>query len=96
MNSIFGDATTAAPTPATLAEVESLFSGNRSPISSFRLGEDGDAVPPLEAEGRDSKSGGREGTGGWISNMSSMLKRGKSDDGASSGKYKRVGQDEDR
>lgn len=98
MNSIFGDATTAAPTPATLAEAESLFSGNRSPISSFRLGEeaDGDAVPPLDVDGRDSKSGRREGTGGWISNMSHMLKRGKSDDGSGSGRYKRVGQEEDR
>lgn len=38
MNSLFGDATTAAPTPATLAEAESLFSGDRSPVPSFRLG----------------------------------------------------------
>ena len=54
MNSIFGDATTMAPTPETLAEVESIFSGNRSPVPSFRLN-DGDTnvdpeVPDLEIE----------------------------------------------
>ena len=52
MNSLFGDATTAAPTPQTLAEAESLFSGNRSPVSSFRLGGDAEAddatVPPID------------------------------------------------
>lgn len=46
MNSLFGDATTAAPTPQTLAEAESLFSGNRSPVPSFRLGEGDSNVDP--------------------------------------------------
>ena len=42
MNSIFGDATTIAPSPQTLAEAESLFS--RSPVPSFRL-HDGEGAP---------------------------------------------------
>ncbi|RMX98423.1 hypothetical protein D0867_12445, partial [Hortaea werneckii] len=111
MNSLFGDATTAAPTPQTLAEAESLFSGNRSPIGSFTLGsQQGDGnVPdmdlqPPDVEIQDGKpmTGGkagdsesqREGVGGWIS---SMVKRGKGEEGsgAGSGKYKRLGQDED-
>src|ERR1700761_7664225 len=38
MNSIFGDATTVMPTPETLAEAESLFSGHaRSPVPSLDL-----------------------------------------------------------
>ncbi|KAI7384784.1 general substrate transporter, partial [Hortaea werneckii] len=105
MNSLFGDATTAAPTPQTLAEAESLFSGNRSPIGSFSLGsQQGDGnVPdmdlqPPDVEIQDGKPmvGGkagdsdsqREGVGGWIS---SMVKRGKGEEGsgAGSGKYKR-------
>jgi len=111
MNSLFGDATTAAPTPQTLAEAESLFSGNRSPIGSFSLSsQQGDGnVPdmdlqPPDVEIQDGKPmvGGkagdsdsqREGVGGWIS---SMVKRGKGEEGsgAGSGKYKRLGQDED-
>ena len=35
MNALFGDATTAMPTPATLAEAESFFS--RSPVPSLDL-----------------------------------------------------------
>lgn len=54
MNSLFGDATTTAATPATLAEAESLFSGDRSPVPSFRLGGDGtnqdSNVPDLDIE----------------------------------------------
>ncbi|OQN99662.1 hypothetical protein B0A48_14804 [Cryoendolithus antarcticus] len=53
MNSIFGDATTIAPTPEQHAEVESLFSGTRSPVPSFRLGEDDNNdpnIPDLEIE----------------------------------------------
>ncbi|KAI7283937.1 general substrate transporter [Hortaea werneckii] len=111
MSSLFGDATTAAPTPQTLAEAESLFSGNRSPIGSFSLGsQQGDGnVPdmdlqPPDVEIQDGKPvmGGRagdsesqrEGVGGWIS---SMVKRGNGEEGsgARSGKYKRLGQDED-
>ena len=54
MNSLFGDANTTAPTPATLAEVESLFSAGgtslRSPVPEFHLADDGDAdaVPRMD------------------------------------------------
>jgi len=41
MNSIFGDASTIAPSPQTLAEAESLFS--RSPAPSMHLDHDGNA-----------------------------------------------------
>jgi len=104
MNSIFGDATTAAPTPQTLAEAESLFSGNRSPVPSFRLGDQGEPVPDMDLQPPDvtvengkpmlSKDGeGGEGVAGWISNM---VKRTKGDEpnGGGSGKYKQVGQED--
>lgn len=109
MNSIFGDATSVMPTPQTLAEAESLFSGNRSPVPSIdlRSGRQGadSAIPgldidPPDLEGQDGKSlpktdgEGGEGIGGWISNI---VKRNKGNDegDSSSAKYKRVGQDDD-
>jgi len=105
MNSLFGDATTAAPTPATIAEAESFFSGNRSPVPSFRLGAEDDNVPDIDdlappdldgngANGKGELSDGRkaEGEGGWISNL---VKRGKEGDANGSGKYQKVGQDDD-
>jgi hypothetical protein len=100
MNSIFGDATTVAATPETLAEAASLF-GDRSPIGSFRLGSDaGDPVPDMALQppdveiqdGRPLLGNGKEegeGVGGWISKM---VKSSKGDNGQSSGKYQRVGQ----
>jgi hypothetical protein len=102
MNSIFGDATTIAPTPETLAEAESLFSGNRSPVPELRLGDDRvpdmDLTPPdVEVQDgkpiiNDGKSG--EGVAGWISNMSERIRRGGNDNASASGsgKYRRVGQ----
>ena len=115
MNSIFGDATTIAPTPETLAEAESLFSGNRSPVPSFRLnGGDREAqqdanipdmdLQPPEVEVRDGKAilskdgGDDEGVGGWISGVVKRVKgegEGKSQEGGS-GRYRRVGQEDDR
>ena len=109
MNSLFGDATSVMPTPATLAEAESLFSGGRSPVPSLdiRTGRHGadSAIPgldidPPDLEGQDGKSLQKtdteagEGIGGWISNI---VKRGKGngEGDSSSGKYKRVGQDDD-
>ncbi|KXL50304.1 hypothetical protein M433DRAFT_432936 [Acidomyces richmondensis BFW] len=105
MNSIFGDASTVAPTPQTIAEAESLFSGHRSP-ESFRLGGDqDDAVPDMDLQPpdveiqdgkpiiKDNEDKG-EGVGGWIS---SLVKRTKGDDGANgsgSGKYRQVRQNE--
>lgn len=105
MNSIFGDATTIAATPETLAEAASLF-GDRSPVPSFSLGdEQAGEVPeidlqPPEVDVKDGKpilSDGKagEGVAGWISNVADKIKRGGDDsNGGSSGKYKRVGQDE--
>ncbi|KAI5358117.1 putative major facilitator, sugar transporter, major facilitator superfamily [Septoria linicola] len=109
MNSIFGDATTIAPTPETLAEAESIFSGNRSPVPSFRLGDEGDErIPDMDLQPpdvdikdgkpilNDSKAG--EGVAGWISNVADKIKRGGGDDasGGGSGKYKRIGQDDEQ
>lgn len=109
MNSLFGDATTMAPTPETLAEAESLFGDARSPVPSFRLGDDrvdgsniDPNVPDLDidppaVEVQDGKpvlskdnDEREEGVGGWISNL---VKKGNGD--AGSGKYKRVGQQDE-
>ena len=109
MNSLFGDATTAAPTPATLAEAESFFSGNRSPVPSFSLGGDNDQadrVPDIDlaedGDDEDSKplmsgkdaGSEREGVGGWISSIAKRSKGNGEANGSGSGKYQRVGQDE--
>lgn len=110
MNSIFGDATTIAPTPETLAEAESLFS--RSPVPSLHLGDNGDApqdsnIPDLEIDppaveiengkplfSKAKDSDAQEGLGGWISG----LVKGKGENGGSgagSGRYRRVGQEDE-
>ncbi|KAK5702960.1 Ribulose bisphosphate carboxylase large chain [Elasticomyces elasticus] len=108
MNSIFGDATTIAPTPEQIAEADSIFSGNRSPVPSFRLGADDEEIPdniddlhvpdveikdgkPVYGDGKD---GNGEGVSGWISNMVKRTK-GEEPNGSGSGKYKKVGQDEE-
>jgi hypothetical protein len=107
MNSLFGDATTVMPTPQTLAEAESLFSGHGrgspEPLD-IRNGTGADqAIPGLDIEPPElddakslSKAEGEtgEGIGGWISNMVKRTKANGEGD-SSSGKYKRVGQDED-
>ena len=106
MNSIFGDATSVAPTPQTLAEAESLFSGGRgSPVPSLdirsgRVAAEA-AIPNLDIEppdverqdGKLSKAEGEqgEGIGGWISNM---VKRNKGNGEGDSGRYKRIDQDD--
>ncbi|KAH0341071.1 general substrate transporter, partial [Aureobasidium melanogenum] len=109
MNSIFGDASTVAPSPQTLAEAESLFS--RSPPASIHLDRDGNApqdanIPDLDIDppavdvqnGKPmlSKDADSEGLGGWISNL---VKKGKGDGASShaggSGRYRRIGQDDD-
>lgn len=102
MNSLFGDATSQMPTPATLAEAESLF-GGRSPVPSLdirnqqRFGADSaipglDINPPNVPDSSDAREGG-EGAGGWISNLVKNVRGGKDDDDKS-GKYKQVNQDE--
>lgn len=91
MDQLFGDATTAMPTPAQQAEVDSLMSA-RSPVPSLDIRRDGrgpgnftadNAIPgldinPPEANG---KSGGQnaprsEGLGGWISRIAQRAKGG--------------------
>lgn len=109
MNTLFGDATTAAPTPETLAEAESFFSGTRSPVPSFRLGGDDNddtQVPDIDLapddedqkplmSGKDDNGGG-EGVGGWISSIAKRSKgNGDANGGSGSGKYQRV-EGEDR
>jgi hypothetical protein len=112
MNSIFGDATSVMPTPQTLAEAESLFSGSgaRSPVPSLDIrsssrGAAESAIPGLNIDPPDEVPGidgvpskaeteQSEGIGGWISNMVSRTK-GNGEGDSSSGKYKRVGQDDD-
>ncbi|KAF2741945.1 hypothetical protein M011DRAFT_522491 [Sporormia fimetaria CBS 119925] len=101
MNSVFGDGTSVAPTPETLAEAESLFSGNRSPQAG-RLGPES-AIPnldinPPDSVGEDAGStskgrDGGEGVGGWISNIVKKTK-GNGEGDSSSGRYQRVGQDD--
>jgi len=102
MNSLFGDASTVAATPQTIAEAESLFSG-RSPIGSLRLNDDNQdreipditlgpssSLPGSLRNGRPGNSRQSslrgEGVGNWISNM---YKRGQLNDGGS-GRYKKV------
>ncbi|KAF2097868.1 hypothetical protein NA57DRAFT_66412 [Rhizodiscina lignyota] len=93
MNSIFGDATSVAPTPQTQAEVESLFSGNRSPTSlDLHAGQThaaDAAIPGLDIdpphveieEGRPKYT--RQASGdrseGLGGWISNMVKRGKGD-----------------
>ncbi|KAL8950529.1 MAG: hypothetical protein Q9222_003439 [Ikaeria aurantiellina] len=85
MDQLFGDATTAMPTPAQHAEVESLMSA-RSPVPSLDIRRGpghftaDNAIPGLDInppQAQDGKAGGnnkeetpkREGLGGWISRM---------------------------
>lgn len=103
MNSLFGDATSVQPTPQQRAEAESLFSGNRSPppldIRSGRGSES--AIPNLDIDppeldgdnGKVAPTEGGEGVGGWISKMVKRVKDNGEGD-SSSGKYKRIEQDD--
>jgi hypothetical protein len=100
MDQLFGDATTAMPTPQQEAEIESLMSASRSPVPSLDIRRTGnftadsaipglDIDPPQEADGKDKT----EGIGGWISRMVNKNKNGKGD--GDSGTYRRVGQEDD-
>ena len=107
MNALFGDATTAMPTPASRAESASLF-GASSPVPSLHLGEHGadSAIPGLDIDPPDvqikngkpilsrQNSGEKEGRGGWISNIV-QRSRGNGEGDSASVKYKRVDQDEE-
>ncbi|KAI4144694.1 MAG: hypothetical protein LQ340_006553, partial [Diploschistes diacapsis] len=55
MDQLFGDATTAMPTPAQEAEVESLMSASRSPVPSLDIRRPGNftaesAIPGLDID----------------------------------------------
>lgn len=107
MNALFGDATTAMPTPASRAETGSLF-GSNSPVPSLNIGEHGaeSAIPgldidPPDVQVKDGKpilsrqnSDSKEGLGGWISNIVQRT-RGNGEGDSASVKYKRVGDDDE-
>jgi len=108
MNSLFGDATSVMPTPETLAEAESLFSGRGSPVPSLDIRRQGlsadNAIPGLDIDppavkGQDDRppltkaSDSNEGVGGWISNLVKRSK-GNGEGDSQSGKYRRIDQDE--
>ena len=110
MDQLFGDATTAMPTPAQHAEVESLMA--RSPVPSLDIrGRPGNfgadsAIPGLNinppkgdaesSKDKPSETQSRsEGIGGWISRM---VNRGKGNGKGGSGEagvYRRLDQDDD-
>ena len=105
MNLLFGDATSVMPTPETIAEAESLFSG-ASPVPSLDIQRPGaigpdHAIPGLninppslqeESSGKQAETS--EGVGGWISNL---VKRGKGNgEGDGGGQYRKVDQSDGR
>jgi hypothetical protein len=110
MDQLFGDATTAMPTPAQHAEVESLMSGSRSPVPSLdiRRGRPphftaDNAIPgldinPPEENGKVRKANGSTPPArseGIGGWISRMVNRTKSDDGVNGQNYRALGQDDD-
>lgn len=111
MNSIFGDATSVVPSPATIAEAESLFSGPRSPVTSLDIRRQGlsadNAIPGLDIDPPpvQVKNGqpvlARRGSErsqreGLGGWISSMVRRTREEgDSQGGGSYKVVRQDED-
>lgn len=105
MNELFGDATSAMPTPATQTERGSLM-GVGSPVPSLDIrraqqGNPGgdssipglDIDPPTVKSNLDEEGGHRgEGIGGWIS---SMVNRGKNSQKKGDGQYRQLEQDEE-
>lgn len=101
MDQLFGDATTAMPTPAQEAEIESLMSASRSPVPSLDIRRPGtftsdnaipglDINPPKAAEDEGAQTTTRngdagEGIGGWISRIVSRNKGDKGGSGGGSG-----------
>ena len=109
MDQLFGDATTAMPTPAQHAEVESLMSGARSPVPSLDIRRGNgftadNAIPGLDINPPPVENGKPQlppeapakngGLGGWISRMAQRT-RGEGKKGRGGGAYGRLGQDED-
>lgn len=103
MNVLFGDATTAMPTPVTQGERDSLI-GINSPIPPLDLHRQhghftadnaipGLSIDPPDNNGKPSsvdQGSESQGFGGWISNM---LSRNR--DPAKRSQYRRVDQDEE-
>lgn len=104
MDQLFGDSTTAMPTPALHAEVESLMSAGRSPVSSLDIRRGPgiftadsaipglDIDPPLDGADKqaEDEAGPRsEGIGGWISRLTSKPAKEAGRD------YRRLGQDDE-
>ena len=110
MDQLFGDATTAMPTPAQHAEVESLMSGNRSPVPSLDIRRGGpgnftadNAIPGLDINPPSEPTGNGKpqnlpdvsaSSEGLGGWISRMVQRTKGD-GKSGGDYGRLGQDDD-
>ena len=111
MDQLFGDATTAMPTPAQHAEVESLMSGNRSPVPSLDIRRGGpgnftadNAIPGLDI---NPPSGSVENSKAQLPPdaparseglggwISRMVQRTKGEVKGGGG-YGRLGQDDDR
>lgn len=86
MNSVFGDGTSVMPSPATLAEAESLFGSQRSPVTSIDLRRQGlgpdHAIPGLDIDPPNVSSPGAK-------DSRPMLARGLS---GMSGRSNRSGQ----
>ena len=111
MDQLFGDATTAMPTPAQHAEVESLMSGNRSPVPSLDIRRGGpgnftadNAIPGLDINPppgsvENSKAqlppDAPARSEGLGGWISRMVQRTKGEDKGGGG-YGRLGQDDDR
>ncbi len=108
MDQLFGDATTAMPTPAQHAEVESLMSV-RSPVPSLDIRRGpghfsaDNAIPGLDLnppQAQDSKgpledeTPKREGLGGWISRMANRGRKGSKGTNGEAGSYRRIDQDD--
>lgn len=108
MNVLFGDATTAMPTPVTDGERGSLMGGG-SPVPSLdirrpygQFGTDS-AIPGLDIDppsigdglGKSGQAGSHrgEGIGGWISNMVNRHRSGST--GTNPSQYRRLEQGED-
>ena len=103
MNSIFGDATSVMPTPQTQAEVDSLFSGARSPVASLDLRQGhthtaDSAIPGLnidpptaeveEGRAKQAAESSGERSEGLGGWISNMVRRGKGEGDAASGSGK--------
>lgn len=108
MDALFGDATTAMPTPAQEAEVDSLMGDIRSPVPSLDIRRPGNftadnAIPGLDInpppDGQDGKqetSSKGEGLGGWISSMVQRTRgEGKDRGGGAGGSYGRLENEDD-